>query len=236
MTDPSRPVTGYPATPYAQPSGGHPYSSYPTYTQRQGPYSNAYAARATFIRRFVGAMIALFVIVGCIMLVIWLVLRPKVPDFRLDSLSLTNFNVSSSSQSLSGTWSVGFSVYNPNKKLSIRYEEVVSSIFYRNGFISETRVQPFAQGRKDRNFVNATLSAVNSFVDAPVVRAIEVDRERGTVSFNVKVLARVQFRNGGWRLRRRLLRVLCRGVAVSVSSNSGSGKLAGGSRGCQVGV
>ncbi|XP_070682495.1 uncharacterized protein [Malus domestica] len=155
------------------------------------------------------------------MLVIWLVLRPKVPDFRLDSLSLTNFNVSSS-RSLSDKWSIGFSFYNPNKKLSFRYEEVVSSIFYQNGFISETRVQPFAQGRKDRNLVNATLSAVNSFGDARMVRGIEVDRGRRTVSFNVKVLARIQFQNGWWRLRQRLLRVLCRGVAVSVSSNSGS--------------
>ncbi|CAN6560143.1 unnamed protein product [Malus baccata var. baccata] len=234
MTDPSRPVTGYPAPPYAQPNGGQPYSSYPTHTQPQGPYSNAYAARATFIRRFVGAMVALFVIVGCIMLVIWLVLRPKLPDFRVDSLSLTNFNVSSSSQSLTGTWSVGFSVYNPNKKLSIRYEEVESSIFYGKGLISDARSQPFAQGTKDRNFINATFSAANSFVDGPVVRGIETDRGRGTVNFNIKVWARVEFRNGGWRLRRRLLRVFCRDVAVSVSSNSGSGKLAGGSRDCQV--
>ncbi|KAM1465602.1 hypothetical protein FF1_044123 [Malus domestica] len=182
-----------------------------------------------------GGYNAFFVVVGCIMLVIWLVLRPKVPDFRLDSLSLTNFNVSSS-RSLSDKWSIGFSFYNPNKKLSFRYEEVVSSIFYQNGFISETRVQPFAQGRKDRNLVNATLSAVNSFGDARMVRGIEVDRGRRTVSFNVKVLARIQFQNGWWRLRQRLLRVLCRGVAVSVSSNSGSGKLASGSRDCQVAV
>ncbi|CAN6720460.1 unnamed protein product [Malus baccata var. baccata] len=192
---------------FAAAMNDHPYSSYPTYTQPQGPYSSPLRLRRLH----------------------------HVPDFRLDSFSLTNFNVSLS-RSLSDKWFVGFSFYNPNKKLSFRYEEVVSSIFYQNDFISETRVQPFAKGKKDRNLINATLSAVNSFGDARVVRGIEVDRGRKTVSFNVKVLARVQFQNGWWRLRQRLLRVLCCGVAVSVSSNSGSGKLASGSRDCQVAV
>ncbi|CAB4283310.1 unnamed protein product [Prunus armeniaca] len=44
----------------------------------------------------------------------------------------------------------------------------------------------------------------------------------------------VEFRRGGWRLRRRLLRVLCSGVTVSLSSKGGLGTLAGGSRDCQV--
>ncbi|ONI01485.1 hypothetical protein PRUPE_6G142400 [Prunus persica] len=234
MTDPTRPVTGYPAPPYAQPNGGYPYSANPTQTQPRGPYSNAYNPRAAFIRRFVGAMIALFVIVGCILLVVWLILRPKVPDFRVDSLSLSNFNVSSASQSVTGTWSVGFMVYNPNKKLSIRYDDVESSIYYGPGFISGTRVPPFAQGTKDRTSVNATFSAANSFVGASVARGIDEARARGSMSFNVKLLARVEFRRGWWRLRRRLLRVLCSGVAVSLSSKGGLSSLAGGSRDCQV--
>ncbi|BFG34834.1 hypothetical protein CerSpe_211080 [Prunus speciosa] len=160
-------------------------------------------------------------------LVVWLILRPKVPDFQVDSLSLSNFNVCSALQSMTGTWSVGFIVYNPNKKLSIRYDDVESSIYYSPCFISETRVPPFAQGTKDRTSVNATFSAANSFVGAPVARDIDVDRARGRVSFNVKLLARVEFRRGGWRLRRRLLRVLCHGVSVSLSSKGELGTLAG---------
>lgn len=84
--------------------------------------------------------------------------------------------------------------------------------------------------------MNATLSAANSFVDDRVASGINADRAaRGTVSFNLKLLARVQFRKGGWRLRRRLLRVLCRDVPVTISNN-GSGKMTGGGRDCSVAV
>ena len=109
-------------------------------------------------------------------------------------------------------------------------------MFYGSGFISETRIPPFKQGKRVRSTVNATLSAANSFVEDRVTSGIIADRAaRGTVSFNLKLLARVQFRKGGWRLRRRLLRVLCRDVPVTISNN-GSGKMTGGGRDCSVAV
>ncbi|KAM5584978.1 NDR1/HIN1-like protein 10 [Rosa sericea] len=240
MADPSRPVTGYPAPPYAQPypaNNGQPNGSYPNYPvyQRGGPY-NAYTARAAFLRRFVIAMVFLFVIIGSLLLMIWLILRPKIPDFRVDSFTVTNLNVSSSRQSLTGTWSVGFDVFNPNKKMTIEYDEIASSVFYRSGFISETRIPPFRQGKRVRSAVNATFSAANSFVDDRVASGINADRAaRGAVSFNIKLLARVQFRKGGWRLRRRLLRVLCRDVPLMISNN-GTGTMTGGGRDCGVAV
>ncbi|XP_004301934.1 PREDICTED: protein YLS9-like [Fragaria vesca subsp. vesca] len=243
MADPSRPVTSYPAPPYAQPypqpaaaANGHPNGAYPNYPVYQQASYNAYTARAAFVRRFVIAMVFLFVIFGSLLLIIWLILRPKIPDFRVDSFTVTNLNVSSSRQALTGTWSVGFDVFNPNKKMTIEYDGIGASVFYRSGFISETRVPPFQQGKRVRSAVNATLSAANSFVDDRVASGINADRAaRGLVSFNIKLLARVQFRKGGWRLRRRLLRVLCLDVPVAISNN-GTGKMTGGGRDCGVAV
>ncbi|XP_050370138.1 NDR1/HIN1-like protein 10 [Argentina anserina] len=235
MADASRPpVTGYPAPQYAQPYPANgSYPNYPAY--QQAPY-NAYTARAAFVRRFVIAMIFLFVILGSLLLMVWLILRPKIPDFRVDSFTVTNLNVSSSGQSLTGTWAVGFDVFNPNKKMTIEYDEIGASVFYRSRFICETRVPPFQQGKRVRSAVNATLSAANSFVEGGVASGINADRAaRGEVSFNIKLLARVQFRKGGWRLRRRLLRVVCRDVTVAVSKN-GTGMMTGEGRECGVAV
>lgn len=255
MADPSRPVTGYPApTSYPQPPpggnpNGYPYPApQPLYQHHQPPPNNpnyAYpsrydASRATFLRRLIGAMIAFFVIAASIVLLIWLVLRPRIPKFRVDSVSLTNFNVSSSSSSsssaISGNWAIGFTVYNPNKKMSIAYDEIDSVVFYKSAFLSETRISPFSQGTRSQTAVNATFSAANSYVESWVVKGVGEDRGRGTVNFNIRVLARVGFRTGGLRLRRRLLRVLCENVGVGLSSSSGSGKLVGGARECRVGI
>ncbi|GMN61171.1 hypothetical protein TIFTF001_030260 [Ficus carica] len=246
MADPSRPVTGYPAPPsssYPQPNG-YPYPAPPPPPHQPPPPNYAYAynydpsaaaaSRAAFLRRILAAMIAFFIISASVVFIVWLVLRPRLPKFWVDSFALNNLNTSS--QTLSGDWAVGFSVYNPNKKMSIVYDEINSGIVYKSAFLSETRIAPFDQGKRDRTVVNATFSARNSYVEDWVVRGISDDRARGTVNFHVRVWARVGFRTGGWRLRRRLLRVLCENVGIGISSNSGSGKLVGGPKECRVGI
>ncbi|KAF5447433.1 hypothetical protein F2P56_032987 [Juglans regia] len=245
MQDPSRPVTGYPvpndcrppqagvAYPYVAPP---PHQAPPYYYNNQ-PYPYPYPASSSrnFVRRFLAAMILVFFLVGVAILVLWLVLRPRLPDFRVDSLSLSNF--SSASSSLTGNWNVRFSVYNPNKKLSISYEEVLSSLFYKKEFISNTRMPPFKLGKRNQTVLDVSFSAADTYVDRWVVNDINGDRARGTVSFNVLVKAWVQFRAGAWRPRNRSIRVLCEGLAVGLSSNSsGSGMLVGGARDCRVGL
>lgn len=244
MGDPSRPVTGYPASAYPQTSNnpnGYPFQAHqPPYDNRPNPNyaypyaDNASAARVTFLRRFIAGMIAFFILFGSVFFIIWLVLRPRVPDFRVDSVSLTSFNVSASPQAVSGNWAVGFSIYNPNKRMKLVYDEMVSTIDYKSEHLSQTRIPPFVQGKKNQTAVTATYSAINSYVDGRSVSSINGDRARGTVSFDVRVHGRIGFRSGWWRMKRRLLRVLCENVAVAVSSGGGSGKMVGGARDCRV--
>ncbi|KAF4371055.1 hypothetical protein CsatB_028376 [Cannabis sativa] len=249
MADTSRPVTGYPASTYPhqpQPNAANPngYPYPPPYHHQQPPPNNPNygypyrydPARTTFIRRIFALMVAFFIVSASIIFIIWLVLRPRLPKISVDSVSLTNFNVSSSSPAVSGNWAIGFSVNNPNKKMSIAYDEIDSVVFYRSTFLAETRISPFTQGTRSQTSVNATFSAFNSYVEKSVVSGIATDRGRGIVNFNIRVLARVGFRTGGWRLRRRLLRVLCEDVGVGLSSTSGTGKLVGGGRECRVGI
>lgn len=237
--DSSRPVTGYPPPPQQLPHNnpnGYPYTNPYPYPNPSYGYPDPQTARRTiFRRRLLASLLAFFIIVGCIVFIIWLVLRPRLPQFRLDSLSVSNFNVSAPSQTLTATWAIGLSVYNPNKKLSISYYESEASVFYKSEFISQTPVPPLSQGTKTRSSFNVTVSAVGSYVDNWVVKDVNEDRGRSMINFNVKIVSLVGFRSGGFRIRRRLLRVLCEKVAVGFP-NGGSGKLVGGSRECRVGI
>ncbi|KAK6235258.1 hypothetical protein SCA6_010595 [Theobroma cacao] len=229
MQDSSRPVTGYPvqnlngcappppassatAYPYVNPN---PYPYYPPPTP-QNP-------RPTFFRRLFVAFAILVIIFGTILLIFWLVLRPHLPDFSLESLSLSNFNASN--QRVTATWNAQFQVFNPNKKLSISYGDVVSSVFHKDYFLTETRIGPFVQGTRNVSTVQASYSVVDSYVEAKVVDAINGERSRGEVKFSVNVLADVAFRYGGWRGRRRVLRVRCNDVALSGSSGKMTGMM-----------
>ncbi|KAJ7948048.1 Late embryogenesis abundant hydroxyproline-rich glycoprotein [Quillaja saponaria] len=242
MQDSSRPVTGYPAHPYPQPqhNGGYPppgtaypYPAQPPHQQYYNPNPNSYYNNRRLIRTILAFIIGLVIIISVTLFVIWLVLRPRYPEFRVDSLSLNNFS-DNSSQSISGTWQVGFVVFNANKKMRATYDALDSSIYYKSEYLSQAAIPPFKQNTREETPLNVTFSAINSFVHDWVVNDINGDRSHGSVNFNLNIRANVWFRSGGWRTRTRLLRVLCRDVAVGVSSNSTSGKLLGGGRKCNV--
>ncbi|XVE59636.1 hypothetical protein DITRI_Ditri05aG0062000 [Diplodiscus trichospermus] len=236
MQDSSRPVTGYPVQNLngcAPPPPAASGTAYPYVSPNPQPYY--YSApppqnpRPTFFRRLLVAFAIVLIIFGTILLIVWLVVRPKFPDFSIQSLSPSNFNASN--QRVNATWNAQFQVSNQNKKLSLSYDDVVSSIFHKDNFLTETRIGPFVQGTRNVSTVEASYSVVDSFVEGKVVDEMNGERSRGQIKFNVKVLADVAFRYGGWRGRRRILRVWCNDVALTGSS----GELTGGPNKCSVG-
>lgn len=240
MEDRQRPVTGYPAPGYPQPHSTtttYPYNAppppyyNPNTTYHAPPY---YSPRATFLRRFLVAMIAFFIISGTIIFIIWLILRPRLPYFTVSSASVSSFNASNSH--LSGEWDISFDVQNPNKKMSISYERVESSISYKSIELSQTNIAPFYQGTKNETTVKASFAAVQAYVYDREINALNAERTTGSVSFTVKVLARVSFKSGVWKARSRFLSVLCDKVAFGLPLNATKGSLKGGPRECRVGL
>lgn len=224
------PVTGYPLS--TDPNA--PYPPPPIYPNPP-PYSYSSPRAATLFSRFVFTMVAFLVVtVGAVFFIMWLVLRPRTPEFRVDSLSATSFNLSSSS--VTGRWDVGFTITNPNKKMSVSYDRVESSLYYHWAFLAASPLPPFRQPTRNRTAVSASFAASAAYIDPPVADGLSADRSLGSVRFAVRLLARVSFRAGAWRPRRRLLRVLCRDLVVNFPANSSAGKLAGGSRECWVGL
>ncbi|KAK2969123.1 hypothetical protein RJ640_017238 [Escallonia rubra] len=241
----NRPVTGYPAPGYPQ-SGPIPNSNQngaafayaappPQQYYHQNPYyaaapADPYAAhRATFLRRIFAVLIASVIIAGTVVFIVWLVVRPRIPQFRVDSVALSNFN--SSSSLLTGNWDVRLTVRNPNSKANLAYDDINALMYYRRASLAETMIPPFAQGTKNVTAVRATFAAAGTYVDRWVLDGINADRASGKVDYTLMIMARVRFKAGAWRARRRLLRVVCPNLSV----NSSSGSLVGGSRGCRVG-
>ncbi|GAB2274560.1 hypothetical protein Dimus_009327 [Dionaea muscipula] len=253
MSDPSRPATGYPA-PHPTTANGYPPGSNTAYpyaatapppqpsgfyfhnTNTNGYNQNPYYAptfvphHVIFLRRFFAFVIGLLVIFAVILLVVWLALRPRLPEFRVDSLSLTGFNLSSSQ--ISGRWDVRFAVSNPNTKLHAYYDELVAYVFYSSDLIAQNQLPPFDQPTKSQSNLTAEMVASSAYVPGSVASNIGGERSQGTLHFNVRVLAVVRFTTGSWRARRRLLRVICNNLAVVISSNAANGTLSGGPRKC----
>ncbi|XP_052197271.1 NDR1/HIN1-like protein 10 [Diospyros lotus] len=243
MADNSRPATGYPAPGYpvgCNPNGiagtGYPYAAPPpqsTYYNANPYYAQQYPdRRATCLRRLLVIVIALFVIFGSVFFIVWLVVRPRLPEVRIDSVALSNFNLSSSL--FTGNWDVRFTVRNPNHKMTLYYDHIDSSILYLTEALAETTVPPFAQGTKNQTSMRATFAAASTYLDKSVVDHMNGERAKGNVNFNVRMFARVRFKAGAWRARQRFLRVFCGDLPVGLSSNGARGTLVGEARECRL--
>ncbi|XAR59638.1 hypothetical protein NMG60_11015546 [Bertholletia excelsa] len=237
------PANCYPNSTAATAGTAYPYVAPPPQAVYYNPNpNNPYYARpypdrrATFLRRLFGIFIASFIIAGTIGFIVWLVLRPRLPEFRVDSVSLSNFNLSSSSSQITGNWDVQFTARNPNHKISLYYDHIDASVSYKSERLSETRMAPFAQGKRNQTAVRATFVAALAYVDKSVVDGITKERTRGNVNFNVRMVARVRFKGSVWRDRRRFLSVYCGDLVVGVSAKNGGGTLTTAPRPCNVGL
>ncbi|KAL8249821.1 hypothetical protein R6Q59_006689 [Mikania micrantha] len=92
-----------------------------------------------------------------------------------------------------------------------------------------TMLPPFVQGKKNETVVRATFASSSEYFDDP--NEINSDRARGTVDFNLRMVARVRFKAGVWWTRRRILRIYCPDLSLGISANNSAG-----SKHCRVGL
>ncbi|CAH2060913.1 unnamed protein product [Thlaspi arvense] len=238
-----RPATGYPYPhPYPDPpqqpaasANGYPPNAGTAYPyQNHNPY---YAPqpnpRAILLRRLFIAFLVFILILGLILFILMLVFRSQYPDVYINSLSVSNFNVSNNH--LSGKWDLQLQFRNPNSKMSLQYDTVFLTLYYHRPSrisLSDTRLQPFDQGTKDQTPVNATLSVAGTYVDGRMTNSILEDRSGGRVEFDLRIDSTVTFRYGAFR-RRRYVRSYCDDVAVGIPASRGSGEMIGPSKRCK---
>ncbi|CAN4099025.1 unnamed protein product [Withania somnifera] len=236
MGDPNRPVTGYPAVAPPPPATTYPYAASPYYNNNNYPYPDPYTAqRNTFLRRVIAILIASTIITGTILFIIWLVILPRIPEFQVDSLAVSNLSLSNSL--ITANWDLHFTAKNPNKKINLYYDEIAAAIFYESLSIADTTVPPFSMDKENETGQKVSFVASRAYVEKWAFEGMSKERgERGSVRFNVRMVAKVSFKAGGWRARRRYLRVYCGDLSVGVSSNKSSGNLLGGERRCRVGL
>ncbi|CAL9039907.1 NDR1/HIN1-like protein 10 [Musa acuminata AAA Group] len=245
--DPKPVVTGYPAPLAAAAAYPYPAPPPPSYYSNIAPpppqpqyYPRPYAAAAVaapaynplFLRRLLSFFVALFLLVGLAVFIVWLVLRPRLPEIGVTSVAVSGFNLSASEQQLSADFDLNLAVHNPNRKMGIYYDHVTAAVLYGTETISEASLAPFYQEKGNTIAVRARFVAVGEYVDPDAVKGIRSDQSRGdgAVGFQVTVLAWVRFRSGAWRTRWHTMRVYCDDVPIGLkngTTSSASGYLVG---------
>ncbi|CAH8357695.1 unnamed protein product [Eruca vesicaria subsp. sativa] len=228
----SRPASGYPYPnpPQQSNTNGYPPNANP-YHNHNTSYAPHHNPRAILIRRLFIASMVFLLVLGIIFFLFFILVRPQLPYAYINSLSLSNFNVSKNH--LTGNWDLQLRFQNPNTKMSLYYNTVFCTLYYNRVSLSETRLQPFDQGTKDETPINAALSVSGTYVETRLADSIGKERAaKGSVEFDLRMVSSVTFRYGVYR-RRRYVTVYCYDVAVGVPANSSSGKVVGSAKRCK---
>ncbi|BAF27645.1 Os11g0157300 [Oryza sativa Japonica Group] len=189
----------------------------------------------TCLRRLLGLVVAAFLLLGAATFIVWLLLRPRVPAFSLASLTLSRVAYSAANSSLSASFDASLLADNPNSKLTVTYFSPLASVSLApSSPIAVATLPPFAQPPRNTTTLAFRLEVDGAYVgpdDAAPLKGGGV----GTMEVQVRLAAVAVFDRGGWRTRRRVMRVMCDGVPVAFRGKNGmEAAFTGPARRCDV--
>lgn len=162
-------------------------------------------------------MLAIIFLVGLIVLIIWLVVKPKHLVYSIESGSIVGYNLAETNH-LNSTFKFVIKAYNPNKKVSIYYDKVETWVSYDKQKIAFNTLAPFFQPRKNVTMLGVNLVAHDVALSGDTAADLKRERSGGTVVLDFRMRAKIRVKVGGWKSRHRTLRVKCSPVLVRYKS------------------
>ncbi|KAI3706435.1 hypothetical protein L6452_24179 [Arctium lappa] len=183
-------------------------------TQNQPP-----PPRYNLVRLIAIVLLALIVLVGLTILIIWLTIKPKKLVYSIEDGSVHNYNLSNSNH-LNATYYFVLRAYNPNKKVSVYYDKVHIVVLYDDQTISTGIIDPFYQPKRNATRFKLNLSSHDVTLPQQIARDLKVERSSGQIEMIVKLKARIRFKVGMWKSRHYRMKVTCAPILVHYYSSS----------------
>ncbi|TKY71602.1 Late embryogenesis abundant protein, LEA-14 [Spatholobus suberectus] len=172
--------------------------------------------RSNLLRFIAMLILALIILVGIAVLILWLVLKPKRLEYSVEDAAIHNFNLTDASH-LYANFDVTLRAYNPNSRVSIYYDTVEVSVRYEDQTLATNAVQPFFQSHKNVTRLHVGLTAQTVALYESVPKDLRLERSSGDIELDVLMRARIRFKVGAWRSKHRVLRIFCSPVLAYFS-------------------
>ncbi|KAL3324775.1 hypothetical protein AABB24_038735 [Solanum stoloniferum] len=155
------------------------------------------------------SLLTLLIIVGIVVLIIWLVLKPHKMVYSVENSSIHDYNLTNSNH-LNANFNFTLRAYNPNKRISIYYDNIeVKLIFNSQPIALNNIVEPFYQPRRNVTHLNVSLLTNDVALYENIARDFKTQRSGGDVEVEVKIRAKIRFKVGAWKSNHRKLKILC---------------------------
>lgn len=179
---------------------------------------NLAGSKGKRVKLLLAAVGGIIVLLGLVVLITWLALRPQKPKYYLENGSVSQFQVSKVGL-VNSRVLFNITTRNPNKRVAIYYDKIDAFLLYDGEEIAWASIPPFFQGHKNTTSLNASLSGYFVSMDADASRDLKLEYSSGKVDMGLRLYARIRFKRGIWKSRHYTLRVKCRHLTLHVKQN-----------------
>ncbi|KAK3024429.1 hypothetical protein RJ639_044603 [Escallonia herrerae] len=186
------------------------------------PQIAARPRQSILVRVIAMVLLALIVLVGLAVLIIWLSVRPKHLVYSIEDGSIHDYNLSNNH--LNANFHFVLRAHNPNSKVSIYYDKMEATVYYNDETLAFNTVEPFFQPHRNVTRIGLNLGAKDVSLYDPVAKDLKLERSAGEVELEVRLKAKIRFKVGAWKSKHRTLRISCEPVMVHFSSSKNFGR------------
>ncbi|KAI3912496.1 hypothetical protein MKW92_048661 [Papaver armeniacum] len=145
-----------------------------------------------FIAFFCAILWVMIILGGLIVLIVYLVFRPKNPRFDIPNATLnaiyldTNAQLTSDGSLLNSDVTILTNFTNPNQKVKIDYSYMVIELYYMNTLIATTSVNPFSAGKAESKLLGIHFVTSQVKLSSNEIQQIRKELGNNTVKFDVQ--------------------------------------------------
>ncbi|CAK9142890.1 unnamed protein product [Ilex paraguariensis] len=167
----------------------------------------------------ISLLILLLIIIGITAAILYVVFKPKLPQYLIDSLRISNFKLNFD-MSLYAKFDVKIIANNPNKKIGIYYEKGSQlSVWYSSTKLCHGSLPKFYQGHQNTTLINVALSG-QTRAGSTLMAALQEQQQTGRIPLDLNVDVPVSIKLGKLKLMK--VRILggCMLIVDSLSANN----------------
>ncbi|RLM65324.1 protein YLS9-like [Panicum miliaceum] len=178
------------------------------------------------------AVVILVVALAATAGILYLVFRPKIPNFRVDRLTVTRFDVNTTTMTVTDAFDVDVTATNPNKRIGIYYDGGEVTASFNGTQLCRGDFPTLYQGHRTTVQPRITLTG-ETRLDSAVVAQLAQQRQAGFVPLTVRARVPIRIKFGAIKLWKMTGKADCNlvvdnlqaGTQLRIRSNSCSFKL-----------
>ncbi|CAH2065603.1 unnamed protein product [Thlaspi arvense] len=165
-------------------------------------------------------LLLLVVAVGATIGILYLVFKPRLPDYSINRLQLTQFVLNQDS-SLSTAFNVTITAKNPNEKIGIYYEDGSKiTVWYMEAKLSDGSLPKFYQGHGNTTVIYVEMTGQTQDASGLMATLTDQQQRTGNIPLRIRVNQPVRVKLGKLKLMELRFLVRCGVFVDSMTTNN----------------